>query len=122
MDNVEVSYCDTDVAIVKLYGEHDMGDSEELRRVLHRVLGARDLVIVDLSEAEFIDSSILNSLVAANRTAERAGLKMTLQLGPNGTVGRVLEVSGLDGLLARAGSREEAISLARNGSGTAGLG
>jgi anti-anti-sigma factor len=73
-------------------------------------------LVVDLSEADFIDSSILNSLIAAHKTADRAGLKMTLQLGPNGTVGRVLEVSGLNGLLACAGSREEAITLARNGS------
>jgi len=60
---------DTDIAIVKLFGEHDMADSEELSKILHRVLGARDLLIVDLSEAEFIDSSILNSLIAARRTA-----------------------------------------------------
>lgn len=117
MENVEVSYSDTDIAIVKLFGEHDMADSEELSRVLHQVLGARDLLIVDLSEAAFIDSSILNSLIAANKTADRAGLKMTIQLGPKATAARVLEVSGLNGFLTCASSREEAITLARNGSG-----
>jgi anti-sigma B factor antagonist len=114
--NVEVSYCETDIAIVKLFEEHDMADSEELSRVLHRVLGARDLLIVDLSEAAFIDSSILNSLIAANKTADRAGLKMTIQLGPKAIVARLLEVSGLNGFLTCANSREEAITLARNGS------
>jgi anti-anti-sigma factor len=119
VENVEVSYCDTDIAIVKLFGEHDMADSEELSKILHRVLGARDLLVVDLSEAEFIDSSILNSLIAARRTADRAGLKMTIQLGPEATVARVLELSGLNGYLACARSREEAIALTRNGSGVA---
>lgn len=48
MENVEVVYGGTGIAIVKLYDEHDVGDSAELRQLLEQQLGPNDLLIVDL--------------------------------------------------------------------------
>jgi anti-anti-sigma regulatory factor len=118
MENVEVGYCGPDIAIVKLYEEHDLGDCEELRKLLEQQLGAHDLLIVDLSEAAFIDSSLLNNLVSVKRIADLLGLSVTLQLGSDTNARRVLEISRLDGFFASADSREEAIALARNGPGS----
>jgi anti-anti-sigma factor len=115
MENVEVGYCGTDIAIVKLYGEHDLGDAEELRKLLEQRLGPHDLLIVDLSETQFIDSSVLNTLVSVRRIADRNGLPVTLQLGSDTNARRVLEISRLDGFFPCAESREEAIALTRNG-------
>jgi anti-anti-sigma factor len=114
MKNVEVAYCDTDISIVKLYGEHDLGDSEELRNLLERQLAPSDLLIVDLSETEFIDSSILNTLIAVKKIADRHGLSVTLQLGAETNARKILEVSGLDGFFHCADSRPEASALTRN--------
>jgi anti-anti-sigma regulatory factor len=118
MENVEVGYCGTDIAIVKLYEEHDLGDCEELRKLLEQQLGAHDLLIVDLSEAALIDSSVLNNLVSVKRIADLRGLSLTLQLGSDTNARRVLEISRLDGFFTSADSREEAIALARNGLGS----
>jgi anti-anti-sigma factor len=118
MENVEFGYCGTHIAIVELHGEHDLGDCEESRRLLEQQLGAHGLLIVDLSEAAFIDSSVLNNLVSVKRTADLHGLSVTLQLGSNTNARRVLEISRLDGFFTSADSREEAIALARNGLGS----
>jgi anti-anti-sigma factor len=113
MENVDVGYCGTDIAIVKLYGEHDLGDAKELRKLLEQQLGAHDLLIADLSEVDFIDCSVLNTLVSVKTIADRNGLGLTLQLGVDTNARRVLEISRLDGFFACASSREEAIALTR---------
>jgi anti-anti-sigma regulatory factor len=118
MVNVEVAYCGTDIAIVKLYEEHDLGDCEELRKLLEQQSGQHDLLIVDLSEAAFIDSSVLNTLVSVKRIADLHGLSVTLQLGSDTNARWALEISRLDGFFTWADSREGAIALARNASGS----
>ena len=69
---------------------------------------------VDLSAAEFIDSSVRNNLVSADKLAREQGTRLTLQLERAPAVVKVLEVSGLDRHFVLAGSREEAIATAHN--------
>jgi anti-anti-sigma regulatory factor len=69
-------------------------------------------VIVDLSVAEFVDSSVLNALLQGDRLARDRGRLLTLQVGTEAIVARVLEVSGLLEHLVHASTRERAFELA----------
>jgi anti-sigma B factor antagonist len=116
----EVSYHDTDIAILSLLGEHDLATRDELRAALDRLVRSGEQLIVDLTQAEFIDSSVLNSLVQAQAQARERGLQLVLELATAPEVKRILEVTGLLERFPSASSREEAIRLARNGQPPAG--
>ena len=105
---------DTDIAVVSLVGEHDLSTATQLQSQLELLLRGREAVIVDLSAAEFIDSSVLNNLVRADKLARQQGTRLTLLLETAPAVVRLLEIAGLDGYFVLAGSREEAIAAARN--------
>jgi anti-sigma B factor antagonist len=88
--------------VVTLVGEHDAFCAERLRVELDRLLASGTPVVVDLSEATFIDSSTVSVLLSAFRTGERAGLRFELVLPPeSGThVRRLFEITKLDGVFA----------------------
>jgi anti-sigma B factor antagonist len=112
---IEVTYYDTDIAVVTLRGEHDWATRHELRQVFQSLLRSGELVVVDLSQAEFIDSSVLHNLLRATNEARERGLSVTLQLATARNVRRVFEVTGLLDRLPCVKTREEAIQLARTG-------
>jgi anti-anti-sigma factor len=114
VSEIEVSWCGTDVTILTLRGEHDLSNAHRLAAELRMAMRARELPIVDLSEVQFIDSSVLNNLWQAERMARERGLSLTLQLGTAAIVRRTLETSGLIDQLRCAPSRQEAITLARS--------
>lgn len=62
-----------DVHVLALLGEHDVSTAPELRSEIERIAGAGGDVIVDLSQTEFIDSSIVGVLVDGYRRAEQDG-------------------------------------------------
>jgi anti-anti-sigma regulatory factor len=112
---VDVSWFDTDITVVKLVGEHDLAGKDELAERLQRRVLAGELVIVDLSETEFIDCSVLARLIEIDSLARSAGLRVAIQLKPGSVVARALEVGGVTGRLLWAESRQEAARLARMG-------
>ena len=113
-NRVDVSWHDTDIALVSLVGEHDLSTADQLQRQLELLLRSREAVIVDLSAAEFIDSSVLQNLIRADKFAQQGETRLTLQLGTAPAVIKLLEVSGLDKYFVLASSREEAIEAACN--------
>ena len=60
-------------AVVVLTGEHDLATKSSLSTLLGSLLDTHDLVVADLSQVLFIDSSTLGVLVSASRTAHDAG-------------------------------------------------
>ena len=56
-------------AVVELNGEHDLETKEMLAELLASLIEENDLVVVDISKAEFIDSSVLHNLLKADRLA-----------------------------------------------------
>jgi anti-anti-sigma factor len=112
---IEVTYYDTDIAIVALHGEHDLATHDELRQVFQSLLRSGELVVVDLSQADFIDSSVLNNLLRATNEARERGLSVTVQLATTPNIRRVFEVTGLLDRLPCVSTREEAIQLSRAG-------
>lgn len=109
---------DAGLALLTITGEHDLSTAPELRRRLEEVLSEGTGVVVDLSRATFIDSSILGVILDAKRRAAEAKVGYAV-LHTNGAdpVDRVLEVTGLREELPVYAAREAATSAALEGSG-----
>jgi anti-sigma B factor antagonist len=93
--------------VVAAAGELDLAMAPELRGCLHRLLddGATDLV-VDLTDASFVDSTILGVLVGAQQRLNRAGRRLTLVCSREAIL-RVLRLTSLDRVFVVRGSLEE---------------
>lgn len=104
--------------MLTINGEHDLSTAPELRRRLEGLLEAGTGVIVDLSGATFIDSSILGAILEGKRRAGEASIGYAV-LHANGVdaVDRVLEVTGLRTELPVHGEWEAAASAALDMSG-----
>jgi anti-anti-sigma factor len=86
-----------DQARVALRGEHEAYTADKLARQLSALLTEGLPVTVDLTEAAFIDSTVVGVLIAARRRADEQGLRFSLLLGSDTgwPVRRMLEVTGL---------------------------
>lgn len=84
------------IALLSVSGELDLYAEEELRSALESAdLLGTPTVIVDLSGATFMDSTVCGILVAEAKKRLRDEGQLVLVSSANGT-GRVLEVSGID--------------------------
>jgi anti-sigma B factor antagonist len=83
------------VVVVSLAGELDLYNAEEVRRtLLEACAGEPSVLVVDLGEVRFIDSTALGVLIEArSRMADRRGFRLA---APGVETRRALEVSGLD--------------------------
>ncbi len=89
---------------------------DDLERLLHRLVLENELVVIDVSEAEFIDSSFLHNLLKADRLARDRGSRLRLQHATKPIVSRALEVSGILTLLDSVSTREDALTPVDRGS------
>jgi anti-anti-sigma factor len=71
--------------VVRLEGGHDVSSAVSLARELEEVFESGADVIIDLSDAEFIDSSILGVLVNAHRVAESSAHVGLVVVAPPGS-------------------------------------
>jgi anti-sigma B factor antagonist len=101
------------LALLTISGEHDLSTAPVLRRRLEDLLERRALIVVDLSPATFVDSTILGVILDARRRAEDEGLGFAVS-HTNGTdaVGRVLHITGLRTELPVHEGREAAAAAA----------
>jgi anti-anti-sigma factor len=85
------------VAVVSLCGEHDLATSGAIRTALAPLDGD---VLVDLTDCEFIDSSVISELLEKYEDLRREGHRLELVV-PHGrtTVRRIVDVIGLGTLL-----------------------
>jgi anti-anti-sigma factor len=107
--DVLVSRARETAVVVELRGEHDLVTRDQVWSLLSRLVRENEIVVVDVSEAEFIDSSCLHNLFRAHELAEQLGTKLRLQLGTAPIVRRALEVSGALRTLEVAHDRERAL-------------
>jgi anti-sigma B factor antagonist len=115
-----------DVLFVVVRGEHDIYTAPALREKLDEAIGsgpdadpARAKpagVVVDLSSATFLDSSILGALLEARRQALEKAVGYVVCLGdaPEPGVQRILEITGLVPVFPVVRSRDEALEAARS--------
>jgi anti-anti-sigma factor len=77
-------------AVVALRGEHDVATSEAVRVALEPLRGA---VLVDLGACEFIDSTIIETLLGYGQQLAAKGHRLELLLPPpRSVVARALEL------------------------------
>lgn len=81
--------------VVSLAGELDLYNAEEVRAALLECCAAEpELLVVDLEQVSFIDSTALGVLIEArSRLADRHGFRLA---APGLETSRALQVSGLD--------------------------
>jgi anti-sigma B factor antagonist len=112
---------DDGYTVVAINGEHDLSTAPGLRSNLQRLIADGDPVVVDLSAATFIDSSILGTLLQASRDAGEAGVGFAVaQADGAEAVARVLEITGLRKDLPVHPSRDEASAQALRATGDPG--
>ena len=77
--------------LVRVVGEVDLATAPELRECL---MGLDGVVVVDLAEVAFLDSSGLNALIGSKKHLDATGGALRLRGGPS-HVRTVLDITGL---------------------------
>ena len=108
--SIEVEVCTSSTTVVTLRGEHDLNTRPELAVALAVASRSSD-VAVDLSDASFIDSSVVNVLLtaAAKLRAEDGALELILPPGAH-PLGKLFRLMCLPTLVPVHGSREDALA------------
>jgi len=108
-----------DVVVVVVEGEHDIYTAPTLRERLDEALGRGGGIVVDLTGATFVDSSVLGALLDARRRAIEAGQGYVVCAGDSVEPGvqRILDITGLVPVLPVLPGREEAVAAARSSNG-----
>ena len=110
---IDLERTDTGIAIVSISGEHDLNTAPQLRQRLNEEIEEGRTIVVDLSPASFVDSSILGVILDGRRGAEGAGLGFAVaQANGAQAVSRVLEITGLRSELPVHASRADAVEAA----------
>src|SRR3954465_10643708 len=111
-----------DVVVVVVEGAPDTYTAPTLRERLEESLGRGGGIVVDLTAATFVDSSVLGALLDARRRAIEAGQGYVVCVGEGVGPGvqRILDIPGLVPVLPVLQGRDEAIAAARNTNGSGG--
>jgi anti-sigma B factor antagonist len=109
-----------DVVVVVVEGEHDIYTAPTLRERLDEAIGRGAGVVVDLTRATFVDSSVLGALLDARRRALDAQQGFVVCVGDDVEPGvqRILDITGLVPVLPVVNGREEAIRAVRESNGS----
>jgi anti-anti-sigma factor len=100
------------VTVVELHGEHDLMNVHEAQAAINEELSAGRGIVVDVSNAAFIDASVLGVITLAHTSAREAGVGFALQYGTTRVVSRIFKVTGLLEQLPCASTRGQALELA----------
>ena len=111
-----------EIVAVCLAGEFDLADARTLGDEIDHALEGGNNLILDLSEATFIDSSVIHVLMRAVRAVREREQTAVLQLGTEAIVERALEISRIDQVLPRVHDRQGALQLIKRATaGEAGI-
>jgi anti-anti-sigma factor len=109
------------VDVLVLRGEHDLSTQRDLQASIDQVIAAGKSVVVDLSEVDFIDSTVLSAILHGHERAthESDGRRRDLAVvaSPGAKfVARMLSLVHVDDQVAVHLSRDSAVvSLQRDG-------
>jgi anti-sigma B factor antagonist len=108
MDLVLGSRSENGWAVLEVQGEVDLYTSPQLREAILRLTEeGENRIVIDLNNVSFIDSSGLGVLVAGLKRARERGGELALVFG-EGSVQKVLSITGLDKVFSTQGSVGEA--------------
>lgn len=105
-----------DVIVVSVEGEHDIYTAPALRERLDEALHKGIGIVVDLTGATFVDSSVLGALLDARRRAldDAQGFAVCVGALVEPGVRRILDITGLVPVLPVLEGREAAVAAARS--------
>ena len=96
-------------AIVEVSGEIDMATAPEVAKTIASADRAADLVVVNLSDVTFLDSSALNMLLHSQRDLADRGVGFRVVSPADKAVRRVFEITRLTGPLNVVDSLDDAV-------------
>jgi anti-anti-sigma factor len=99
---------DSDVLTVEAVGEVDMSTAPRLVEIVDTVSDVVRLVIIDLTQVSFLDSSGLNALVKAQRRLGTRGIALRIVSPSNHIVRRVFQIAHLEDELTIVETAREA--------------
>ena len=100
----DVTATDRDgLAMVAVTGELDCDTAPRLHQVLADLAGPGRVILVDLSQTEFMDCAGISPLVAACRRQRELGGNLVLD-SPGGAISKVIERTQLDKLMTVVGN------------------
>jgi anti-anti-sigma factor len=103
------------LAVVQLHGEHDLGTEPALMQALGEA-AAHSNVLVDLSECDFIDSTVIAALLRVARTVMERGERFVLYIpAAQRQITRIAEMTHLGELLPLHTSRTAALASLEGG-------
>jgi anti-anti-sigma factor len=73
---IAVEWVDVQAAVVRLIGEHDMTTAPQLRQQLQSLSEQAAAIVLELSDAEFIDSSVIHALTEADQLLRERGRRL----------------------------------------------
>lgn len=98
---------DGQAAVITVSGELDLASSPALQEELDRIAASdAQLLIIDLREVDFMDSTGLSVLVRAHQRSEELGRRLAMVKGPP-QVERLLSLTGVAGRLTLIDTPEE---------------
>lgn len=109
---IETSELDGSIELVGLVGEHDLSTAPDLSRAFERARENGRAVVVDLSNATFLDSSIIAAFVEYGKPDGPSGapaFALWVPPGLDASVRRVLELTGLADYIPSADTLDQAI-------------
>lgn len=97
--------------VVAVRGEIDIFTAPEFKQLIANAIEAgRDLVVVDLAAATFIDSSSLGVLISAHRRLGLRDGRLVIACDVP-EVRKTFSITGLDSVLTIVGTRDEALAV-----------
>lgn len=97
--DVDIRVQEDGTPVLAIRGELDLAAAPQLRRVIGGLMGAGTRhMVVDLSEASFVDSSGMGTLVWADHRLHAAGGELAA-INPQPDVARAFEIAGLGPLV-----------------------
>jgi anti-sigma B factor antagonist len=102
---------DESLWVVELEGEHDLSTVPELEPTLEEIFATGTTIILDLSTATFIDSSVLGQILCANQRANADPHGAFVVVSPPGSASaRLFDLTTAEGQLSIYPSRETALA------------
>ena len=108
--SIEDRRLDGDTHVIAVTGEVDLFTAPEFKeRVMAPIAAEVGRVVVDLTDATFIDSSSLGVLIGAHRRLRGRGGRLMVACDVSAIL-KTFRVTGLDGVFTVAPSVEEALA------------
>jgi len=113
--NIQDEEIDSETHVIQLGGEVDLYTAPEFKeRLVELIENGKTKIVVDLSEATFIDSTTLGVLVGGVKRLRPAGGSLALVCSDQ-NITKIFEITGLDRVFPIHGSRDEALSSVASG-------